>query len=154
VSYPKVSLEMASGSISRWLVADGQAVTSGQVIFEIDNDKAAVEVEAPADGILHHLVDEGEEVEVGDQVAAILADDEIAPVKADTAKSSDPADSVEDRQEKAVAIKDDVADAASESLAVPASGRHLQRPNPTPLARRIAREQGVSLTGISGTGPG
>ena len=48
VIFPKVSLEMASGRISRWIVAEGDTVSEGQVLFEIDNDKAAVEVEARA----------------------------------------------------------------------------------------------------------
>jgi pyruvate/2-oxoglutarate dehydrogenase complex dihydrolipoamide acyltransferase (E2) component len=50
VIYPKVSLESDSGRVSRWLVAEGETVSAGQVLFEIENDKAAVEVEAPADG--------------------------------------------------------------------------------------------------------
>ena len=78
VLYPKVSLEMQTGRIARWLVEDGAMVTAGQVIFEIDNDKAAVEVEAPAPGRLHHLAPEGAEADVGAEVARIAAEGEIA----------------------------------------------------------------------------
>src|SRR5690606_27038749 len=73
VVYPKVSLEKASGRIARWIVAEGQAVKRGQVLFEIEDDKAAVEVEAPADGIIGQMVAEDFEVTVGDPVALIFA---------------------------------------------------------------------------------
>ena len=132
VLYPKVSLEMQTGQIARWLVADGAVVTQGQVIFEIDNDKAAVEVEAPAAGILCHGVAEGQEVEVGAQVGVIAQTAEAtvahAPVQAMTA----------------VTIVQPVA---------PVAERGSRGPNPTPLARRIARDKGLDLTGLIGTGP-
>jgi pyruvate dehydrogenase E2 component (dihydrolipoamide acetyltransferase) len=134
VVYPKVSLEMQTGRIARWLVADGTAVAAGQVIFEIENDKAAVEVEAPAAGTLRHLAGEGAEVEVGAEVAWIAA-----PGETDQAPAT------------AVAVP--VAAAAERvAPAAPPRGR-LRQPNPTPLARRIARETGVSLSGLAGTGP-
>lgn len=123
VLYPKVSLEMQTGRIARWLVADGAEVTAGDVIFEIDNDKAAVEVEAPATGRLHHRAAEGDEVDVGAEVARILSADEAAV----PAAAPPPA---------------------------PRRGADAPRsPNPTPLARRIARERGVDLSGLTGTGP-
>lgn len=134
VLYPKVSLEMQTGKIARWLVEDGAAVTAGQVIFEIDNDKAAVEVEAPAEGTLRHLAEEGAEVEVGAEVARIAS-----PGEAELAAPSPitlPA----------------VAAAKEAIVAAPAPGRS-RLPNPTPLARRIAREKGVDLSGLAGTGP-
>lgn len=134
VLYPKVSLEMQTGKIARWLVEDGAAVTAGQVIFEIDNDKAAVEVEAPAAGTLRHLAEEGAEVDVGAEVARIASPGEAAP--AVTAPIALPA---------VVAAKEAV-------VAAPAPLRS-RLPNPTPLARRIASEKGVDLSGLAGTGP-
>jgi pyruvate dehydrogenase E2 component (dihydrolipoamide acetyltransferase) len=137
VLYPKVSLEMQTGRIARWLVADGAAVSAGQVIFEIDNDKAAVEVEAPASGTLRHGAAEGDEVDVGAEVARIT-DEAGQPAAAPAAAG--PA--------TAVPVS---APAAPPPPPAPPRSRG---PNPTPLARRIARERGVSLAGLAGTGPG
>lgn len=137
VLYPKVSLEMQTGRIARWLVEDGATVTAGQVIFEIDNDKAAVEVEAPAAGTLHQLAPEGAEVEVGAEVARIAASGETA-------------------QPAATAPVAATAAAVSTSATPPRSAEARtgpRLPNPTPLARRIARERGIELANLTGTGP-
>lgn len=139
VLYPKVSLEMSSGVISRWLVSEGAAVTAGQVLFEIENDKAAVEVEAPVAGILHGLVGEGVEVEVGEAVARILAAGEADSAAPPAPLPAGPA-----------AAKPSAAVAGA---AVAAAQSRRQDPNPTPLARRIAREHSLNLTGLAGTGP-
>ena len=136
VIYPKVSLEETSGRVSRWLVAEGETVTAGQVLFEIENDKAAVEVEAPASGIASGLVPEGATVEVGSEVARILMPGE-APVTAP----------------KAAAMPQKVAAAAAPAAGATRSAPASRAPNPTPLARRIARESGIALDGLSGTGP-
>jgi pimeloyl-ACP methyl ester carboxylesterase len=139
VLYPKVSLELNTGRISRWLAEDGAMVTQGQVIFEIENDKAAVEVEAPATGVLRHLAAEGDEVEVGAEVARVLSADEAqAPIAA-----------------PALAGQAAPAPALPLPPGLPAAlrGRTGRPPNPTPLARRIARERGLDLAGLPGSGP-
>ncbi|WP_142781842.1 acetoin dehydrogenase dihydrolipoyllysine-residue acetyltransferase subunit [Agrobacterium sp. T29] len=135
VIYPKVSLEMTNGRISRWLVADGDTVNEGQVLFEIDNDKAAVEVESPASGVIGDMVKHDIEVEVGAGVARIFATGEVAVSSEVAASLSFPA--------------------PTRPAAAPARAPEALRkgPNPTPLARRIARENGVSLEGVPGTGP-
>ena len=144
VLYPKVSLEMQTGRIARWLVEDGAMVTAGQVIFEIDNDKAAVEVEAPAPGRLHHLAPEGAEVDVGAEVARIAAEGELA----------NPAPKAsQDRQPPEPALQTSAATARGPLPAAPPRADRARLPNPTPLARRIARETGLDLAGLSGTGP-
>lgn len=145
VLYPKVSLELQTGRIARWLVEDGATVTAGQVIFEIDNDKAAVEVEAPAPGRLHHLAPEGAEVDVGAEVARITADDDVAVTPPQAAPKPAPAQAPEPALQ---------AGAARGPLsAAPPRAEDARLPNPTPLARRIARETGLDLAGLSGTGP-
>jgi len=73
VLYPKVSLERATGKIARWMVAEGDKVRQGQILFEIEDDKAAVEVEAPADGVIGQMTEADHEVDVGDPVALIFA---------------------------------------------------------------------------------
>ncbi len=137
VVYPKVSLELSSGRIARWLVAEGETVRQGQVLFEIDNDKAAVEVEAPASGVIRELLDSEIEVEVGGDVARIYAEGEVFGV----AKASGAAREV-------------AADETKAAILLPDVKRNGRGPNPTPLARRIAREHGISLEGVHGTGPG
>ncbi|TIV73395.1 MAG: biotin/lipoyl-binding protein, partial [Mesorhizobium sp.] len=72
VIFPKVSLETDAGTISRWLKEDGATVNQGEPLFEIDNAKAAVEVEAPASGIVSYVRSAGEDVQVGEVVAHIL----------------------------------------------------------------------------------
>jgi pimeloyl-ACP methyl ester carboxylesterase len=136
VLYPKVSLEETSGRISRWRAAEGDVVAAGQVIFEIDNDKAAVEVEAPAAGTLHGLMAEGSLVDVGAEVARI-----VAPGEADTGTST-----------RAAAEVAQVPTQAAHSVIHFAKG--TRGPNPTPLARRLARDNGMVLDGMAGTGPG
>lgn len=135
VIYPKVSLETSTGRIARWLVAEGETVATGQLIFEIENDKTAVEVEAPAAGVIQGLTAEGEEVEVGAVVANVLVPGE-APVATP-------------RPELVPTAAPHAAPAHSAPRAAPAR----RAPNPTPLARRIARERGVKLDGLTGTGP-
>lgn len=134
VVYPKVSLEMASGRISRWLVTEGSAVTAGQIVFEIENDKAAVEVEAPAAGVIRGLAAPETEVDVGATVARIFAADEV---QADATATTKP-----------TAAPPIPTTAHSAPPAQPRDGL-----NPTPLARRIAQAEGLSLAGLTGTGP-
>lgn len=137
VIYPKVSLEASSGVISRWLVAAGDPVTEGQILFEIENDKAAVEVESPAAGVIGSLVPEGATVDIGAQVAQILQPDEIGADR--------PAPIVAQKVLAAVS-------SAAPPVAVARAATSRPR-NPTPLARRIARENGLDLHGLTGTGP-
>ncbi|MDQ2068234.1 acetoin dehydrogenase dihydrolipoyllysine-residue acetyltransferase subunit [Xinfangfangia sp. CPCC 101601] len=143
VLYPKVSLEMSSGKISRWLVAEGATVAAGDVIFEIENDKAAVEVEAPAAGVLRGLVAEGVEVEVGEPVARVVAPGEQDIAAPAAAPAAAPV---------AAAAAAPAPTAAAAPAAAPAQSQR-PGPNPTPLARRIARENGISLNGVAGSGP-
>lgn len=133
VLFPKVSLEAASGRIARWCVGDGDAVTAGQVLFEIDNDKAAVEVESPGTGVIRNLTVAETEVDVGAEVALIYASGEVV-----TAKT----------------VENVIAAAPATSAPVISSPTSRKNgPNPTPLARRIAAERGVSLEGLKGSGP-
>src|SRR5690606_13577178 len=74
ILYPKVSLETNSGTISRWHVKDGDEVRQGQLLFEIDNDKTVVEVDAPHAGTVKILKSSTtDEIEVGQSVASLFA---------------------------------------------------------------------------------
>lgn len=138
VIFPKVSLEMATGRISRWLVQEGEVVREGQLLFEIDNDKAAVEVESPGAGVIRNLVAEGVEVDVGADVARIFAENEV-----ETASTPEVAE----------VTRPSVPELALASPAPIQAGTRRNRLNATPLARRLAREGDIALEGLTGTGP-
>ncbi|MEP1696245.1 MAG: biotin/lipoyl-containing protein, partial [Paracoccaceae bacterium] len=66
VILPKVDMDMESGTISAWHVAEGDIVTKGDPLFDIETDKAAMEIESPASGVLHHIIaTEGNTVPIG-----------------------------------------------------------------------------------------
>ena len=97
VILPKVDMDMATGQISRWFVAEGATVKQGDVLFEIETDKAAMEIDAPASGILRNITGkERVDIPVGQAVAWIYAEGEaagaspVAPPAGDT--SAKPAE--------------------------------------------------------------
>jgi pyruvate dehydrogenase E2 component (dihydrolipoamide acetyltransferase) len=136
VILPKVDMDMATGRIARWLVAEGAAVKQGDPLFEIETDKAAMEIDAPATGVLRNRVGEGSEVAVGNAVAWIVAEDETFNGAAAPGAAAQP--------EKAAAAKDETKPATA-----PAVTGHRA----TPLARRLARDAGLDLAQLNGTGP-
>jgi pyruvate dehydrogenase E2 component (dihydrolipoamide acetyltransferase) len=139
VILPRVDMDMAAGKISKWHVKDGDKVTKGAALFEIETDKAAMEIDAPADGILRNIVvPEGGMAPVGSAVAYIYAEGEAvtAPAAAAAARpeATAPAPS-------------------SPAPAVPATTMNGEAPRATPLARRLARQAGLAISAISGSGP-
>ncbi|TIV35348.1 MAG: biotin/lipoyl-binding protein, partial [Mesorhizobium sp.] len=78
VILPKVDMDMATGQISRWFAEEGARVKKGDVLFEIETDKAAMEIDAPASGTLRNVTGkERVDIPVGEPVAWIYADDEV-----------------------------------------------------------------------------
>ena len=137
VILPKVDMDMATGRISRWLVAEGTAVKQGDPLFEIETDKAAMEIEAPASGVLKNRVAEGSDVPVGQAVAWIVAEGEsFSAAPAAAAASVQQAEVIE------LAVV----------TAVPVA-RNANAVRATPLARGIARNAGVDLARVAGSGP-
>jgi pyruvate dehydrogenase E2 component (dihydrolipoamide acetyltransferase) len=142
VILPKVDMDMATGKIAKWHVKEGDAVKKGALLFEIETDKAAMEIDAPSDGIIRNIkAAEGAIVPVGQAVAFIYQDGETAsaPFVAESlppVKPITPAPCPD-------AVQTAVLPAASASGRFPA----------TPLARRLAREGGISLEDIAGSGP-
>ena len=126
VILPKVDMDMATGTISKWHVKDGDAVGKGTLLFEIETGKAAMEIDSPADGTIADIsAEEGAVVPVGTTIARIFQAGE--PIS----KLAGPA-------------------AAKVALApAPPTGHILA----TPLARRLARERGIGLKSIGGSGP-
>lgn len=140
VILPKVDMAMEEGTIHAWKVAEGATVKAGDLLFEIETDKANMEIEAPAAGVLGKiLVKEGVPTPVGAVVAYIMAPGEKAPDAAAPVAAAPISKPVE-----AVA-------AAAPSPVIPADESTKLRA--TPLARSLARQSGVDLATIHGTGP-
>jgi pyruvate dehydrogenase E2 component (dihydrolipoamide acetyltransferase) len=141
VILPKVDMDMAAGTISRWLVKDGDRVKKGATIFEIETDKSTMEVEAPGDGTIGQIsAREGAVVPVGVAVAFIFGEGEDA--SALRLPTAAPAKAVEAPKVQIPA-----------SEIAPISTGDSLKPRATPLARRIAREHGLDLAAIIGQGP-
>jgi pyruvate dehydrogenase E2 component (dihydrolipoyllysine-residue acetyltransferase) len=124
VTMPRLSDSMEEGTIVRWLVSEGAAVSRGDELAEIETDKATMTYEADAAGLLHLVAAEGDALPVGAVIAHLLGDGEAPPTRT---PSLPPA------------------------AAAPAAGGRVKA---SPLARRLARELGVDLASLSGSGSG
>ena len=138
VKLPRLGQGMESGTIVKWLKAEGEPVEKGEPLYELDTDKVTQEVEAEADGVLLAITVREGEVPVGRTIAVIGAPGETFEVTAPAAPA--PA---------AVAA----APAPVEAAAPAAPTANGDRVKASPLARRIARERGIELRGLVGTGP-
>jgi pyruvate dehydrogenase E2 component (dihydrolipoamide acetyltransferase) len=140
VILPRLGQGMETGTIVRWLKAEGDAVAKGEPLFELDTDKVTQEVEAEASGVLLKIAIVEGEVPVGRTVAFIGKEGEDVPdvaAPAAAAPKSDP--------EPAPAAE------PARSPAPESSGNG--RVKASPLARRLARERGIELGALRGTGP-
>ena len=143
VVLPKVGMTMEEGTLVRWLAPDGAVVTSGQPLFEMETEKVEMEVEADADGVLHQLVREDTTLQPGDLVGCLLDAGEELPEELRGRAASEAAR----RQSRAEA------EASTATAALAASAPNSAPARATPIARRIAAEQGIDLALVRGTGP-
>ncbi len=155
VKLPRLGQGMESGTIVRWLKSKGDQVQKGEPLFEVDTDKATQEVEAEASGVLIEIAVQSGEVPVGKIVALIGEPGETAP----SAEPEEPVDGpqAQDAPEAAKTSPDERAAASDETsfraVINGARGTSPGRAKASPLARRIARERGVDLGTLTGTGP-
>ncbi|NYD50894.1 pyruvate dehydrogenase E2 component (dihydrolipoamide acetyltransferase) [Actinomadura luteofluorescens] len=153
---PRLSDTMEEGVISSWQKQPGDEVAVGDVIVDIETDKAVMEYEAYEAGVLEKiLVGEGETAAIGAPIAVIAPAGGARPEPAPAAESRPAA------EPEAAAEPEPAAEAAAEpapvATAAPpqAGGRPAaSRPPSSPLARRLARDHGIDLTALSGSGPG
>ncbi|GGF56830.1 acetyltransferase component of pyruvate dehydrogenase complex [Paracoccus acridae] len=159
---PALSPTMEEGTLAKWLVKEGDTVKSGDIIAEIETDKATMEFEAVDEGTIGKLlVAEGSAgVKVNTPIAVLLEEGEDASAAASAPAKAAPATAVPAAEEKAAAEKGyggpigaPVAGDAGASKAAPAKADGGNRIFASPLARRIAAEKGIDLSGITGTGP-
>jgi pyruvate dehydrogenase E2 component (dihydrolipoamide acetyltransferase) len=132
---------MESGTIVRWLKSEGEPVEKGEPLFELDTEKVTQEVEAETAGVLLKIAVAEGEVPVGQTVAFIGAEGEEVP---EVAAAAPP-------QEESRAAAREVEPEAPRQQAAVASGNG--RIKASPLARRLARERGIDLSSVRGTGP-
>jgi pyruvate dehydrogenase E2 component (dihydrolipoamide acetyltransferase) len=156
---PALSPTMEEGKLARWLVKEGQAIKPGDIIAEIETDKATMEVEAVDEGKVGKLlVSEGTEgVKVNTPIATLLGDGETAGA-APQPKSAPAAAPKAEAPKAAPAAKAPTSAPAPQAVpkaAPPKSNGHdgATRVFASPLARRLAKDGGLDLAALSGTGP-
>jgi len=158
---PALSPTMEEGKLAKWLVKEGDTVKSGDILAEIETDKATMEFEAVDEGRIGKiLVPEGSEgVKVNSPIATLLAEGEKAdaqPAPAGGAANQTKHDIPATMKDIGAAVKAEVAPkpaAAPAPKAAAAPAGDGKRIFASPLARRIAEQKGVDLSGLSGSGP-
>jgi pyruvate dehydrogenase E2 component (dihydrolipoamide acetyltransferase) len=160
---PRLSDTMEEGTILRWLKSDGEHVARGEELVEIETDKATMTYESDQEGFLQIIAGEGATLAVGEPIASVGPEsDGAAAAPAAPAKTSaeQPASAEATSGSEPAERDSEVAEAgtpeSSDGPAAPAPhpAQNGERVKASPLARRIARQRGLDLQGISGSGPG
>jgi pyruvate dehydrogenase E2 component (dihydrolipoamide acetyltransferase) len=147
---PALSPTMTEGKLSRWLKKEGEAVKSGDVLAEIETDKATMEVEAVDEGFLAKIVvPDGTDAVAVNAVIGVLTETKGESV--DAPKEAPKAAPKAPPQETPTPVA--ATAAATKPEAAPAPEAHGERVFASPLARRMAKQAGIDLAGIKGTGP-
>jgi pyruvate dehydrogenase E2 component (dihydrolipoamide acetyltransferase) len=147
IKLPRLGQGMESGTIVKWLKSEGEKVEKGEPLYELDTDKVTQEVEADASGVLLKIAVAEGEVPVGKTIAVIGEQGETVQVSEEAQEEGSPARAREQERERGRA-------ASTEQVT------EIKQPSTTngrvkasPLARRIARERGIDLSNVAGTGP-
>ena len=141
---PQLGYDMREGTVVRWIKQEGDEVVANEVIAEIETDKAVVEFKPTTGGVLRRIIaSEGEAVAVGKLIAVIGSADEVLPD--DLVGSSDP---------PPAAAAAEPAPTPAAAPVQPAAAAPDGEVRASPIARRLARERGVDLATIAGSGPG
>ncbi len=165
INMPKLGFDMAEGTLVRWVKQVGENINKGDVLAEIETDKATVEVESSASGVvLEHIVDQGTVVPVNAPIAVVGAEGE----KVETSKAEGGKPKAEDTKQKTEQQKAEV-QAEQKPVAEKPAAPIQPTPAPvqptaapvdagsikaSPLAKKIARDNKVDLSRVQGTGPG
>jgi pyruvate dehydrogenase E2 component (dihydrolipoamide acetyltransferase) len=154
INMPKLGFDMAEGTLVRWVKQVGENINKGDVLAEIETDKATVEVESSASGVvLQHIVDQGSVVPVNAPIAVVGAEGEKveeAP-KAEGAKPKAEEQKAEPQAEEKPAAPAQPTPAPVQQSAPPVDSGPVKA---SPLAKKIARDNNVDLASVQGTGPG
>ena len=166
IEMPKLSDTMTEGTLLKWHKKVGDSVEVGDVIAEVETDKATMEMEAFDEGVLSEIfVEEGQKVEVGQKLAILTEPGEKKSTKTEAkpsgkAKSTETPPQTEAKKETAKPTPVEEkrptpkAEEEEEKEEEQPSGEANERAKISPLARKIAKELGVDLSGLKGSGPG
>src|SRR5438045_5803427 len=158
VKLPRLGQGMEAGTITKWLKAPGETVEKGEPLFEIDTDKVTQEVESDFAGVLLKITLESGEAPVGQTIAyignegeAVAETEEPADTGAEeSAEKPAKAEQREPEREEGRAAAAEAAERVESTVSAPSNGGRIKA---SPLARRIARERGIELSSLTGTGP-
>jgi len=155
VVMPRLSDTMDTGTIAKWLKQEGESVKKGDIIAEIETDKANMELESYSSGILAQIsVREGQSAAVGEPIAMIASSEEEAQSLKSAAPSPDGKGAAPASAETEAKAEPAPAAQAAPAAPQPSPAEPGGRVKASPLARRMAEEQGINLVEVSGTGPG
>ncbi len=153
IEMPKLADTMTEGTLVKWRVKEGDKVATGDILAEIETDKATMEMEAFDDGIIHKLiVAAGQKVPCGTPIALLLGKNEQPPADgAMPALTAKPAAAASSAAPASAGTATAVAPAIGSRAATSTSGSRVKA---SPLAKKIAASQGVNLSALRGSGPG
>ena len=177
ISMPKLGFDMAERTLVRWVKNEGENINKGDVLAEIETDKATVEVESSASGVVRKLlVEAGSVVPIGDPIAIVGSADEkidepAKPTEPKTEKKTDEQAGAElttepekPQEESKMQKAEEKPSPADQTKPTPAPVGQAEAPRPggepegpvkaSPLAKKIARDNNVDLSRVQGTGPG
>ncbi|MEM9677768.1 MAG: pyruvate dehydrogenase complex dihydrolipoamide acetyltransferase [Pseudomonadota bacterium] len=154
ITMPALSPTMEEGNLAKWLVKEGDTVAAGDVIAEIETDKATMEVEAVDEGTVAKLLVEAgtEGVKVNEVIAVLVEDGEDAS-NVDVSAVSDAATPATPAAEETPKVETSAPSTPSAAPAAPAPAPSGERVFASPLARRIAQQNGVEIASLTGSGP-
>ena len=152
INMPKLGFDMAEGVLVRWVKQVGENIDKGDVLAEIETDKATVEVESPASGVvLQFIVDQGDVVPVNAPIAVVGEEGEEVEAPAAAPEKSEKKKKEKKEEEKP----------ASEPSSEPASAQQASTPSDSsdrikasPLAKKMASDKNIDLANLQGSGPG
>jgi len=157
IEMPKMSDTMEEGVLVAWLVEEGQRVSAGEVIAQVETDKATMDLEVYDDGVLlKKVVQEGESVPIGGLIAVLGKEGEdisgiLARYQKRAAAPAEPSPVAEPEAAEAVPVQ--AGDGATAAVAVSEGDGAEARIKASPLARKLAKEHGLDLRTIQGSGP-
>jgi pyruvate dehydrogenase E2 component (dihydrolipoamide acetyltransferase) len=166
ITMPRLSDSMEEGTILKWLKSDGDEVSEGDELAEIETDKATMTYEADASGVLEIVAEEGQTLALGEVIARLKVegeehaggDAEAAEEPSGEAEPEDAAEAEEPEEEPAEEEPADEPEPDAEEAQAepekPARRGDGERVIASPVARRLARERGIDLSSLHGTGPG
>jgi len=151
VEMPKLGFDMAEGTLAAWVKAENDLIEKGDVIAEIETDKATVEVESSFSGIVHkHLAQEGDALPVGTPIAVIAEEGEEIDLDALLGGKSAPSDKAEEPAQEKPAEEPAESQPEQKTESQRSEGERIFI---SPVAERLAEDNGIDITSLTGSGP-